>query len=85
MENNFAVTVFINKEGKVESVDPQSDWEGQLDWEIITYLEDRNPGGFSKGGCKVDSCPYGPDLHRHKVGATAHIFFSANGGDQDGT
>ena len=77
MENNFSVTVFIDKEGKVESVNPQSDWEGQLDWEIITYLE--------TGGCKVASCPYGPEPHRHNVGATAHIFFSANGGNEDGT
>jgi hypothetical protein len=70
MDNNFGVSVIVSKEGKVEHIQPEDGWEGQLNWEVITYL--------GKGGCTQPHCPYAPDPHRHQHGATARIFLSAH-------
>jgi len=64
--DSISLRIYV-KDGKVETVVPESPWEGQVDVQVIyrtdyvNFISDRN----SKKVCKEEECPEGPELHRH--------------------
>jgi hypothetical protein len=73
MENNISIRIYV-KDGKVETVVPESPWEGQIGVQVIYHTDyPLSSDKLEPKVCKVEGCPEGPKLHRHDRFSTAVI------------
>jgi len=73
MENNISIRIYV-KDGKVETVVPESPWEGQIGVQVIYHTDyPLSSDKLEPKVCKVEECPEGPELHRHDRFSTAVI------------